>query len=180
MGTEKVGHAYAVTYRFVWNVRDELEQTEHLAGLHIEINIVENGTGGQTGHGSHIAKDGIQEASTSGCADLTHANTEARRRAFLCCISGEGKMSLCHADRKFIKAEAGIACDLFFGFGGIIHAVGTINGSCDLLDLFLDGGCVQRIQELELAGLVSSFDDCLSQFLCAFAAICPMGGGYTS
>lgn len=90
MGTEKIGHAISRDLQFRLGLLGELEQTQHFAGLHIQINIVEGWACGQAGHGAHITKDRVQEASTNTGTNLADGDAEARRSAFLGGICGEG------------------------------------------------------------------------------------------
>jgi hypothetical protein len=47
-------------------------------------------------------------------------------------------MRLRHADRAGVEAQAGVAFDLFFGFGRVVHAVGAVDFAAMVFDLALD------------------------------------------
>jgi hypothetical protein len=60
-------------------INDEmrLEETGDVASLGVEVNVVEAGTGGETGHGGHVADERVDERSTGRETDVANGQSEA-------------------------------------------------------------------------------------------------------
>ncbi len=47
-----------------------LEQADHPAGFQVEVHVVEDGAGGQAGHGAHLAAERVEEAGADAGPDV--------------------------------------------------------------------------------------------------------------
>ena len=104
-----------------------LEQTQDPAGLQVQIHIIEDRTGGQTGHGAHLAQQRVKETGPNRGADIADRDAEALWHALQLRVVAQAQVGLGHAQRQVVKAQPGVEVDLLFGLGQVIHAICAVD-----------------------------------------------------
>ncbi len=73
------------------------------------------------------------------------------------------QMNFSHTHGQFIKAKFGVKFNLLFCQEFIGNTISAVDFLAEDLDLFLDGGALQRIEEFEITGLITSSTTALAR-----------------
>src|SRR5450756_1507872 len=145
------------------------EQADDAAGLDVDVDVDGSRPLGQARHGAHLAEQRVQVPGAGGRPDVADRHAVAARPALERRVVTERQVRLGHAQRQLVQALLRELLDLGLGLGQVVHAVGAVDLGGDGLDLLLDGG-LERIEELEVAALVSGRLDDLGRLLATVAA----------
>jgi hypothetical protein len=167
-----------------------LEETGDVSSLGVEVDVVEARTGGEAGHGGHVANERVDERGAGGQADIADGQGEAcllvgsevRLTSWNTLLGGvvrQRQSSLGHADRKGRVALAGVGCDLSLGVLAELDAVGTVHLLGDDVHLLLEAK-VDIVQEVELGVILASLNDGVGKLNSSLTTTSPVVGGNSS
>ena len=151
-----------------------LKQPHHPARLQVQVHIVEYRTGGQAGHGAHLAQQRVEEARPTQARISRIGTRKPFGTPFRVGSWLRLRWVLAMQSGSLSKPRRVYSSILRLCFGQVIHTICAVDFLADGLDLLFDGH-IQRVEELEVAGLLSSLDHGLGQLDRTLAASSPVG-----
>ena len=134
---------------FVSGNRNRRSEEPRDPSVFIHINLFGSRNLRKSRHGHNVSSLCHQEARSRGNLDLPNRNFKSSRCAHQILVVGEAELRLCHADRKFVKAQLRKPLNLLLRLRRKHHAVAAINILYNGIDLFFYGR-IQLIRKLKV------------------------------
>src|SRR3990170_8599463 len=139
-----------------------LEQPYDTAGLQVEIDIVEHGPRGETGHGAHLTQKWVEEPGAHRGTNVSDRDLVALRHALERRIVAQAEVRLGHVHGQLVETELGVKLNLPLGLRRVFDPIGAVDLSGNRLDLPLDRP-LERVEEPEVRRLRDRLHDELGQ-----------------
>jgi hypothetical protein len=82
----------------------DLEETNDIAGLKVNVDIVEARTRGETRHSLHGAAEGVQEPCSNRGTDVANGDLKSSRAVLQLGVVRQGQVRLSHANRQVTES----------------------------------------------------------------------------